>query len=72
MNWRAWIWGAIVSVLSGAYTGFTAWVEIPNPSDIQIIKIMVPALAGPFITFLMKSPFPGATGITLPPEVKTQ
>lgn len=69
LNWTAWLWGCVVAMITGSITAVTAWGQFPNATELQLFLIVYPAIAGSFLAFLMKSPFPGSTGITpLPPE----
>lgn len=73
MNWTAWLWGCLVSLLTGSIVSVTAISQAPTLTPFSIFLIVYPATIGAFLSFLMKSPFPGSTGIIpLPPEPPTK
>ncbi len=59
LNWGTWLYGAIMAIIVGAFTGLTAWATLPAAvTTQQIIAIcVVPALGG-FIAWLRQSPPP--------------
>ncbi len=71
MNWVGWLWGSIVSLIGGSIVAVNTMSQFPNATPFQLGMIIYPAVAGAFLTFLMKSPFPGSAGVNggKPPEV---
>ena len=71
MNWTAWLWGCIVALMTGSIVAVTTVSQLPPEqlSGFQLFLITYPAIIGAFLSFLMKSPFPGSTGTSNPATV---
>ncbi len=73
MNWKAWFWGLLVVAIGGSIAVINALVVQlnPIPQEWKVFLIAYPIFMTPIATWLMHSPFPGSTGVTIPPDVTT-
>ena len=58
MSWSAWIWGAIVALLTGSLAGVTVVAQFPGVTGLQLFLVTYPVVAGVFLAWLKQSPFP--------------
>ncbi len=64
MNIKGWILGLIITILQSSITAFNILGQFPTATVNQLVIILYPVVVGMIVTFLIRSPFPGAT---LPP-----
>ncbi len=60
MNWTAWIWGAVVALLTGSIAGVTTIAQFPNVTGLQLFLVVYPTIAGVLLAWLKQSPLPGS------------
>jgi hypothetical protein len=66
MNWRGWLLGFVIMLLQTSMTAFNIVGQFPNTTEYQMVIILYPVVVGMIVTFLVKSPIPGAV---LPPGI---
>ena len=60
MNWRNWIYGACIAILTAVMTGLAAWGTLPdNVTTKQIVIICILPALGVFLAWLKQTPPPG-------------
>lgn len=68
MNMKGWILGFIITLLQTSVTGFNIMGQFPTATANQIVIVLYPVVVGMIVTFLVRSPIPGAV---LPPGMIT-